>query len=129
MVALAGATLLVSWGIAGGIDAGCDHRLDSRGRSVCGVPDEGMDSFAAAMTGLFLGVLAAVGLGARVTFNGSWWPALGITAGAAAALPVFAMGGVTTGEKIMLCIPLATAVIVPWVTRYRSIKRADRAGN
>lgn len=128
-VVLTGSTFLLSWGIAGSVDTGCDYHYNSRGQRSCGVPDEGMDSFIAVMVGVCLWGLAVCALGFRVMFNGSWWPALGVTVGAAAALTVSVMGGVTTGEKVMLFMALAAAVIVPWVTRYRSNKRSERERN
>ncbi|MBD2892310.1 hypothetical protein amrb99_12200 [Actinomadura sp. RB99] len=129
VVALTGTTFLLSWGIAGSIDAGCDYHYNRRGQRSCGVPDEGMDSFIAVMIGAFLWGLAVCALGFRVMFNGSWWPALGVTVGAAVALVVSVTGGVTTGEKAMLFMALVAAVIVPWITRYRSNKRSERKGN
>ncbi|WP_433462003.1 hypothetical protein [Spirillospora sp. CA-128828] len=129
VVTLTGPTFLLSWGIAGSIDAGCDYHYNSRGQRSCGVPDDGMDSFVAIMIGVWLWGLAVCALGFRVMFNGSWWPVLGVTVGAGVALAVSALGGVTTGEKVMLFVAPAAAVIVPWITHYRSIKRSGREGN
>ncbi|GAA4087009.1 hypothetical protein [Actinomadura miaoliensis] len=125
-IALTGGMFLGVWGLVGGIDSGCDYRVDSRGNTVCGVPAEATADFLAAMGGFFL--LASFGsvlFVMRAMASWHWWPSFGVAVGALLALSVFGVdgfvNGYTGGFKVMLCVAPVVAVIVPWFAR--------RAGN